>query len=368
MKHCDKLAVTVNPTNQCNLRCEYCMAASWCEQANPITISLEFAKQGIKDALMGIPTRIKARALRFFSPGEPTQQMAVLRECVEFARSINPGIETELQTNGLFKSSEDTIWIGRNFDVVWFSLDGPPSVNDTHRRDEENRGRTVEIEANLQEVAQSTAVGIRSTIVEETIMDQVSVVEYYHHFGIKSLAFNPVIRPIYRNADRNNEVTRVSIMKFAEGFLPAYNRAQELDIHLSSALTFNFDEPTNVVCRSCVPMPQLNPDGSVSSCDMALYHDTMESLRCFLYGSWDAETGIVHYDQERIANLRRRNLQNMPKCSGCNIAKFCAGGCAGRVAYQTGSIYDIIPEYCEATRYLAKHMELGQKRMLYTHP
>lgn len=66
MRHCDKKAITINPTNKCNLRCEYCMASSAEEQNNPIVISRDFAFAGIKDAIDGEPTGIKTEILRFF--------------------------------------------------------------------------------------------------------------------------------------------------------------------------------------------------------------------------------------------------------------------------------------------------------------
>ena len=140
--------------------------------------------------------------------GEPTQRMHVLRECVQFARSLNPNIETELQTNGLFECPEDTAWIARNFNMVWFSLDGPAEINNKHRPDKEGRGRTRDVETNLKEVAKEASVGIRSTIVEETVSDQVGVVEYYYELGIKHLAFNPVIRPICRKVKETMAVRR----------------------------------------------------------------------------------------------------------------------------------------------------------------
>jgi radical SAM protein with 4Fe4S-binding SPASM domain len=115
-------------------------------------------------------------------------------------------------------------------------------------------------------------------------------------------------------------------------------------------------------------MPQLNPDGSVSSCDMALYHDTKKELQCFLYGFWCASTGQIIYNPEKIERLSARRLGHLPKCDKCEIKKHCAGGCAGRVAFETGSPFDVIPEYCVATKYLARNMELGQKKYIITHP
>lgn len=368
MRHSDKRVVTVNPTNKCNLRCDYCMASSDAEQGKPISIDLDFAKTGIADALSGYPTRIIAQGLRFFSPGEPTQEMNVVRECVNFARSIDPYLAVELQTNGLFDSPSDTEFIRDNINKVWFSLDGPPYINDVNRPDEDGKGRTREIERNMLIVGERAKIGVRPTVVEKTLDHQDMLVEYYHDLGVKEVALNPVIRPIIRGEEGNISVTHDSIMHFARGFLKAYKKARELGMRINSSLTFNFDEPTHVACRSCLPMPQLNPDGSVSSCDMALYHDTKRELEPFIYGYWDEETGKINYDSDKIRDLRARRLGSLPKCDCCEIKEYCAGGCAGRVAYQTGSIYDVIPDYCVAIKWLGKKMELGQLVGNLTHP
>ncbi len=344
------------------------MASSAEEQANPYTVPLDFAKSGIHDSLHGHPTGVKASVLRFFSPGEPTQRIDIIKECVEYARSLNSDIQVELQTNGLFSTFKDTKWIADNIDVVWFSLDGPPEINDIYRPDPYGVGRTAEIENNMSIVAENTIVGVRATVVEETIEHQDSLVQYYHGKGVTNLGLNPVIRQIKRKDQGNHEVAKISIMKFAKGFLKANEKAEELGVILSSSLTFNFDEKTDIACRCLIPMPQLNPDTSVSSCDMALYKDTKKELQCFLYGRWNETTGKIEYDMEKIDHLRNRTGHTIQACSKCEVRDYCAGGCAGRIAYQTGDIYAVIPEYCAAIRYLAKRMPLGSKMFKVTHP
>jgi uncharacterized protein len=368
MRHCDKLAVTVNPTNACNLRCIYCMASSGLEQESPITIDMDFAERGIRDALAGHPTGVAARVLRFFSPGEATQRMDVIRECVGLARSIEPGLPVELQTNGLLTTPEDVAFVRDRIDVVWFSLDGPPKINDVQRPDATGRGRTRDIEAVMAEIMTRATVGVRATVGAAWFDRQVEMVEYYHGLGLEELAINPVIQPIRRRDQGRAPVDRDDVMTFCRGFVPAYRRARGLGMRLTNSLAFNFDEPTRVACRSLVPMPQLNPDGSVSSCDMALYGDTKAELDCFLYGRWDAEQQEIVYDGDKIVRLQRRDLDGLAACQDCAVREYCAGGCAGRTAFQTGDIFTPIPEYCAATRYLARHMELGGRSWRVTHP
>ena len=198
MKHCDKKAVSVNVTNRCNLRCTYCMASVGEEQENAYSIPIEFALAGIKDALDGVPTGIKAEMLRFFAPGEPTQDMNVIRQCVTAARELRPGLEVEIQTNGLFDSIDDANWLANNMNMVWISLDGPAIVNDRNRPDAFGRGRTFDIERNLKFLQERTKVGVRVTVTDDFIDNQEVLVEHYHNLGVKYLVLNPVELNRYR--------------------------------------------------------------------------------------------------------------------------------------------------------------------------
>lgn len=368
MKHCDKNAVTVNVTNRCNLRCVYCMACAGDEQDKAYSIPLDFALIGIRDALEGIPTGIKAEMLRFFAPGEPTQDMSVIRQCVDYARQVRPGCIVELQTNGLFENDENAKWIAENISVVWFSLDGPASTNDRNRPDAFGKGRTADIERYLGIVQSRTKVGVRVTVTDEFLDNQEALVEYYHRLGVKFLALNPVIRPVKRGEHGLISVNASSQMRFAKGFCRAFKMAEDYGMEFTNSMSFNFDEPTNVSCRSCLPMPQLNPDGSVSSCDMAMYRDTKDELKPFIYGEWDAVKKIIAYDNAKIAHLQSHRLESLPKCSKCPIGKYCAGGCIGRIAYQTGDVNSVLPEICAATIYMAKNIPLGRMKYTQTHP
>ena len=115
-------------------------------------------------------------------------------------------------------------------------------------------------------------------------------------------------------------------------------------------------------------MPQLNPDGSVSSCDMAMYRDTKKELEVFLYGEWDECKKIITYDMKKIDILKSRKLGNLKKCSKCKYGPYCAGGCVGRIAFETGSIFGNISKICEATHYMAERIQLGKMKYTATHP
>jgi radical SAM protein with 4Fe4S-binding SPASM domain len=344
------------------------MASSALEQQTPIVINKDFALAGIKDAIEGKPTGIHATVLRFFSPGEPTQCINLMRDCVEFSKKMRPSIQVELQTNGVFNSECDTGWVADNCDVVWFSLDGPAYVNDYYRPDARGNGSTKQAEDNLKVVMGKTNVGVRSTVDLPMFDKQDEMVQYYYDLGIRNLALNPITTPVKRGDISQQDINKDDPVLFAKGFIKAYKLATKLGVDLTNSMTFNFDEETVCGCRSCIPMPQLNPDGTVSSCDLALYADIKPELQCFLYGKWDPNTKKIEYDFEKIKYLANRTLVNLPNCRECEIGEYCAGGCAGRVAFQTGDIYGIIPDICEAIKYMAKHISLGKRQIKFTHP
>ena len=196
------------------------------------------------------------------------------------------------------------------------------------------------------------------------------------YYWANSACFPPEDAPrqfciiIERRESRDEEgaITKVDIMEFARGFVKGHKRADSLGMSLSSSLTFNFDGFTSIACRSCIPMPQLNPDGSVSSCDMAFYENAPAELQCFIYGKWDETSNSIIYDEKKINYLKGRTLENLTMCSNCQLSEHCAGGCAGRVAMETGSPYNTIAEYCDAIRYIASYVPTGREKLLYTHP
>jgi len=67
------------------------------------------------------------------------------------------------------------------------------------------------------------------------------------------------------------------------------------------------------------------------------------------------------YDQllsDKIEILRQRRSTIYRIVKEGDIREYCAGGCAGRIAYQTGDIYGSLSDLGELI--FAKNMELGR--------
>lgn len=348
------------------MRCAYCyLGNSTGHRVVRRVIDLRFAKKGIDDFF----AQFDSRAIRFFAAGEPTLEMGVIEEIRSYAESRADGkLTVELQTNGLF-SLRTAAWIAENVDIVWISYDGTPGFHDLFRRTVKDKPTAKIVEKNMQFLLKhgKATVGVRSTIVPQSVKRQVEIVEYLHHLGIRLLMVDPVFEPIHHKVPSRNSVSfSLEPMDFARSFLVAWERAQELGVFYGSILTCNFDERTQYACRACLPCPHLTADGYVSACDMAASGETL--LKELIYGVYDPINDIIIYDQQKIARIRERSAQNLIECQGCEVLYNCAGGCLGESLNETGSLFRVKRNYCDAIRFLARHMPLNSGLYPYLHP
>ena len=91
-------------------------------------------------------------------------------------------------------------------------------------------------------------------------------------------------------------------------------------------------------------------------------------LKELIYGVYDPVNNIISYDQQKIAMIRERSAQNLIECQGCEVLYNCAGGCVGVSFNETGSISRVKKDYCDAIRFLARHMPLNSGLYPYLHP
>lgn len=366
MGHWRKLQATVYPTNRCNLRCTYCVAQSGIVAESQIQkIDLEFAKQGVLDFFK----EHNAHQIRFYSSGEPTQAMGVIETMVAFGRElVGERLVTEIQTNGYF-SEEIARWLGENISIIWLSIDGWPEINDQYRPARDNLKPTRQILHNLRIMQERTFVGVRATVVPETVRRQAELVEYFASLGVKQIYSEPVFEPLKISGEMQNrgKITLVNIMDYAYSFLDGWDHAQRLGVFYGNSFMVNFDEEVHICCRSCIPAPHLTTDGYVSACDLGYYGNT--ALKDLIYGKWDSNSKKIIYFPEKIMKLRSRNTETMARlgCRNCEVLAHCSGGCMGRAYHETGDMFGLLSDYCLLTKFLWEHLPRGIK-IEYLHP
>lgn len=129
-------SVALQVTQQCNLRCKYCVYSGNYNNRNHSDkkMSSEIAKKSI-DFLLEHSIDSKLIAIGFYG-GEPLLEYELIKECIYYAEEKAEGkdIIFTLTTNAtLLNDNIIKFFIQHNVNLV-ISLDGPAKIHDTNRR------------------------------------------------------------------------------------------------------------------------------------------------------------------------------------------------------------------------------------------
>lgn len=356
MAHCKKNCISLFLTENCNLNCKYCYCKS--DRKKSKSMNINFIKCAIDDFYKENSNIY----LRFFGDGEPTLEMNVIKEATEYARSLDKNSIIEIQTNGFFNENVCD-WLGDNMDIIWISCDGPKDIQDYYRPTIAGTGSSDIVEKNIIYLTKTKniTVGIRPTIGSKNINRQNELVDYFSSIGIKYIYTDLLF------ASSENEYFEEDIptMTYAKEFLKTKRYAEDKGVFYGSFFTMNFDEPSNISCRSCLPAPHLTLDGYVSCCDLVYSNDSNSKL---IYGKYDFKNNVIMYYQDNIDFIRTRTVDNIPQCNDCEVKYYCAGGCMGESIYEKGSIFKVKEQNCEAIRFLAKELGVNKGTFPIFHP
>lgn len=373
MPHSNKKMLSFFLTTKCNLCCRYCYNANERNAIEEQTIPLSIAKAGIDWYF----SNNESRHIRFYGPGEPTQEFKKMKKITEYAKNhINGGerVTVEIQTNGVFVD-EIRKWALDNINIIWMSFDGMKEIQDYNRPLNpkynyifNNRTSAEILENNVRWLISNKGnrnlmIGARVTINNKNIDKQLEMVDYFYSLGIRYVWTNPLFFSVGKIPVCKDEIKKHSfsfdIEAYVENYLKAYYYAKEKGLFWGSFLIINFDGNSPYHCRCCTPLsaPHLTPDGYISACDMVLSGCNPYHMKPFIVGKWNEEKQIFDIYEDKIKILNERKSTNLPHCENC-IAKFhCGGYCLGECVNETGMLNGQIPNRCYAIRKLLS--ELG---------
>jgi radical SAM protein with 4Fe4S-binding SPASM domain len=390
MPHCNKQMISFFLTTRCNLRCVYCYNSKERADLEEQTLPLDIAKAGLDEYF----AKNTSRHIRFYGPGEATQEFELMKQITEYTRQKagNRKITAELQTNGAF-DKEVREWVLGNVNILWVSYDGTPDIHNKQRPmvDENDMNKTVNssniIEENVKWLLKNKGnrnlmIGLRSTITNDSIYLQKEMIDHYKKLGIKYIWCDPEFpavnkKPVCDDPEKLGKYN-FDMNAYVEKYIEAYRYAKTKRLFYGSFLTCNFDSETIRNCRCCTPVPHITPDGYVSACDLVVLGKEAGHMKCFIYGKWDNESQkFVDFDKEKKA-LEDRNVHNMPHCQKCPVKLHCAGYCPGEVVNETGDLFGRLNKgkrnVCKAMNKLYNELyneiteDLKDKGGLYPYP
>lgn len=145
--------LTLNVTESCNLRCEYCTYSGvYYNQRRHGRLNMPWstAKQAI-DFFLKKSNAARDKAISFYG-GEPLLAFDFIKECVNYVRShsLRRMPLFNLTTNGTILTQEMLDFFRRNDFYVLISLDGPKKIHDAYRKTISGKGSFEGITKNLR--------------------------------------------------------------------------------------------------------------------------------------------------------------------------------------------------------------------------
>jgi len=373
MPHINKQMASFFLTTKCNMECVYCYNKHK-RGDSAQTLPFHIAKAGV-DYFFSI--RSVSRHIRFYGPGEPTQEFELMKEIVQYAKEKAAGeLQVEIQTNGCF-DCDVREWMLDNMNIIWISFDGEPDIQNANRPRKGGGPSAPVIEENVRWLIANSGthnlmVGARVTISDNNMSRQKQIVDYFYSLGIRYVWTDPIFPEVGDNpvCEKTNAIgkTQYDLDAYVDNYIEAHRYAQEKGLFYGSFLACNFDGVCTHHCRTCTPVPHFTTDGYVSACDMVIFGENPNHMDCFVYGKWNEGEQRFEFDQQKIEALQNRSVQNMAHCHNCIANQYCGGYCLGEVVNETGSLYGQKLETCKAIQKLFVKIGLPGKYYDYTHP
>jgi uncharacterized protein len=373
MPHINKQMASFFLTTKCNLRCVYCYNSKERAALHEQSLPLHIAKAGV-DYFFSTNS---SRHIRFYGPGEPTQEFALMKNIVKYAKEkVGEELSVEIQTNGCFESDVRE-WLLNNVNIIWVSFDGEPNVQNKNRPLPNNKPSAPLIEDNVKWLLKNAntrnfMVGARVTMTDDNNSRQKQIIDYFYSLGIRYVWTDPIFPAVDSVPVCDDYVKQQSyhfdMENYANNYLDAYKYAQTKGVFYGSFLTCNFDGKSNKHCRSCTPTPHFTPDGFISACDLVTSGANAHHMDVFVYGNWDEKKQKFIFDSKKIENLQNRSTENMVHCKLCDVKDYCGGYCLGEVMNETGSLFGQKTNSCKAIKMLYRKMEISTELFPYMHP
>ncbi len=332
-------------TEKCNLACTYCQA-----DALPSGSRMPFdTAVKIVDRLL---TENPPETFTIdFHGGEPLLEydnmMAVIRHAKKVAERVGKKPVFMVQTNGTTLTAERVKGLKDEGVFVGVSLDGPGEVHDRQRFTARGKGSFDRVWGNTQR-AMDLGLNVGVLAVLHDPSDYLTTSRWFREQGFRSFRVNysssigRAPKELQFPAGREEAFARYWLEMVRESLAWTREHGEHLNISdinnkINNLTTKNrpfmcYRSP----CGVGNSVLGFGTDGGIFACE------EMASLEYFRVGNIHDQSFTIKslVDTNPIlADLQRRTVDNIPKCSTCHLKRICSGGCTSKVFAKYGTVW-----------------------------
>ena len=346
-------ALCLHIAHTCNLNCSYCFASQGKYHGDRAVMSFEVGKRALDFLVENSGTR-RNLEVDFFG-GEPLMNFGVVKQLVEYARSIEKekgkNFRFTLTTNGILVDDDVIEFSNREMSNVVLSLDGRKEVHDRFRVDYQGRGSWEQIVPKFQKFVASRGnknYYMRGTFTHNN-PDFLEDIKVMLDLGFTELSMEPVVCAADDPSALTEEDKAVVMKQYEELASLMLQRHKEgrpftfyhymIDLKGGPCIYKRVSG-----CGSGTEYMAVTPWGDLYPC-----HQFVGEEKFRLGSVFEGVTNTEIQDEFMACNVYTR-----PECADCWAKLYCSGGCAANAYHATGSVNGVYSYGCDLFR---KRME-----------
>ncbi len=330
-------AMCLHIAHDCNLRCDYCFASTGDFGGARVRMSSEVGKKAI-DYLIARSQNRHNLEVDFFG-GEPLMNFEVVKEVVEYARSLekahNKKFRFTITTNGLLLDDDKIDYINREMSNVVLSIDGRKSVNDRVRTRVSGSGCYDSIMPKFQKLAERR--GHDQYYVRGTFT------KYNKDFGedvlhLAGLGFDQIsVEPVVADPGMPYALTEADLPEVFAEYERLADTLLQMEQEGRGVNFFHFmmdleQGPCAIKrlrgCGCGNEYCAVTPDGEVYPCHQFVGQPEWKMGDIFTGG----------FDPQKQQRFAGATVQGKEECRSCWAKFYCSGGCNANNQQYAGDI------------------------------
>ena len=342
-------ALCLHLAHDCNLRCQYCFAATGSFGGDRGLMNQEVGRAAVDFLIRAAGSRRHVE-IDFFG-GEPLLNLPVLRDVIGYgrdkAREAGKEIKFTVTTNGLLLDQQIGAELNREGLSAVLSLDGRPEVHDRLRRTANGAGSFAQVYPRIKSFLEGREFKdyyVRGTFTLHNL-DFARDVAYLADCGFKEISVEPVVAAATADyalipADlpalqaEYEVLTRELWQRYQAGY-PINFFHFNIDLNRGPCLAKRISG-----CGAGAAYLAVAPSGKLYPCHQFVGQED------YLLG--DVWHGICR--PELVDNFRHANIYTEEGCLECWARYYCGGGCYANALAANGDIHQPAGLGCDLHR------------------
>ena len=346
-------ALCLHIAHTCNLNCSYCFASQGKYHGERALMSFEVGKQAL-DFLVANSKNRRNLEVDFFG-GEPLMNFEVVKQLVEYARSIEKeagkNFRFTLTTNGMLIDDDVIEFANKECCNVVLSLDGRKEIHDKYRVDYAGNGSWETIVPKFQKMVKARGgkdYYMRGTFTHAN-PDFLEDIKVMLDLGFTELSMEPVVGPESDPSSLTAEDLPIVLKQYEELAELMLERHREGRPFTFYHYMIDLDGGPCIYkrisgCGSGTEYMAVTPWGDLYPCHQFVGDEK--------YKLGDIYNGVTNTEAQN--EFKACNVYTHPECNDCWARLYCSGGCAANAYHATGSVNGIYEYGCQLFR---KRME-----------